>query len=756
MKVMLVILSLLLTLAAPVAAQIAHDVVTEAPSRPLRRMALLVSANDGGFGRPRLRWTGDDANAMGAVLTELGGVAAGDVHYVVANDNADVEANLVRLDDEVKAARAGGARVELIVYYSGHSDADGLLLGNDRLPWSTLRARVAEMNADVRVVILDSCSSGALVRSKGGKHLPPFVLDDGGGVRGHAFLTSSRDDEPAQESDRVRGSFFTHALITGLRGAADATGDGLVTLNEAYQFAFQETLARTELAAGGAQHPAYDIQLAGSGEWIVTDLRDSSAGLVLGADVVGRVLLRDDRGRLVAELQKGATEVVLGVPAGSYDVRVLQPGKAFSTTITVRSGEKATLSAAALQENPVLATTARGGDIDNTVVDDAPRFVFANAAFVPPIESNVTVEGGAHNAFGFHLIAGSQRRLTGFNLAGGLNITTETLVGAELAGVANIVGADTDGVLVGGGANIVGTKLRGLALGGVGNVVGSVDGVLLAGAANIIVTDAKLFALAGAANVFGGRPEGLQLAGAFNWTPRGFNGAQVAGGVNIGVVDNSGLALSTVNIHERFAGAQLGVINIGGDVAGTQVGVVNIARSVVGAQVGVVNVAGHADVSVGIINAVGDGIHHVGVMGTDLFPAMIAARLGAARNYGVFEIGWSPFLEDGHQIVTMRAGPGIRFPFEVADQQLHLDVEAVGGVIHRADNLLTSGLHLATALRALVRWTPMPALSLYGGPAMNVLVVDHTRTFNMPLTMPFRGQVVDTLLAPGFALGIDL
>ena len=82
------------------------------------------------------------------------------------------------------------------------------------------------------------------------------------------------------------------------------------------------------------------IQLAGSGEWIVTNLRDSSAGVVLAADVVGRVLLRDDRGHLVAELRKGPAEVPLSVPAGRYDVRVLVPGKAFSTTITVKAGPR--------------------------------------------------------------------------------------------------------------------------------------------------------------------------------------------------------------------------------------------------------------------------------------------------------------------------------------------------------------------------------------------------------------------------------
>src|SRR5262249_42604973 len=125
-------------------------------------------------------------------------------------------------------------------------------------------------------------------------------------VRGHAFLASSSQSEAAQESDRIGGSFFTHYLVTGLRGAADASGDGRVTLNEAYAFAFRETLAGTEATRGGAQHPAYDIEMAGTGDVVITDLHQLSAGLSLPSELAGRVFVRDASGALVAELGKRA------------------------------------------------------------------------------------------------------------------------------------------------------------------------------------------------------------------------------------------------------------------------------------------------------------------------------------------------------------------------------------------------------------------------------------------------------------------
>ena len=123
-------------------------------------------------------------------------------------------------------------------------------------------------------------------------------------MRGHAFLTSSSADEVAQESEGLGGSFFTHYLTSGMRGAADVSGDGKITLNEAYQFAFHETLGGTADTRGGAQHPAYDIQLSGTGDVVMTDVRQTSAGLVLSEDLQGRCFVRNADDQLVVELQK--------------------------------------------------------------------------------------------------------------------------------------------------------------------------------------------------------------------------------------------------------------------------------------------------------------------------------------------------------------------------------------------------------------------------------------------------------------------
>jgi hypothetical protein len=246
----------------------------------------------------------------------------------------------------MRAGQAPGVRRELLVYYSGHSDEEGLLLGDERVSYAELRARIKALPADLRVAILDSCASGAFTRVKGGVRRPPFLVDASADMRGHAFLTSSAANEVAQESDRIAASFFTYYLVSGLRGAADVNQDHRVTLQEAYQFASQETLARTERTKGGPQHAAYEFELSGTGDMVVTDMRTTQASLVLAPDVAGRLTVREAGGGLVAELRKPAGKAIeLGVEAGSYVVALdAGGGTVFEANATLASGERADLS----------------------------------------------------------------------------------------------------------------------------------------------------------------------------------------------------------------------------------------------------------------------------------------------------------------------------------------------------------------------------------------------------------------------------
>src|SRR5262249_50263202 len=160
--------------------------------------------------RAHLRFADSDAQAVASVLRLLGGVRENDITVVQHANRAKLQAAFESLKQQISIGRTPDVRAELFVYYSGHSDEDGLLLGNERVPYRELRAWIDGVGADVRVAILDSCASGALVRLKGGSFRQPFLSDVSSQARGYAYLTASSADEAAQESDRIGAAFFTY------------------------------------------------------------------------------------------------------------------------------------------------------------------------------------------------------------------------------------------------------------------------------------------------------------------------------------------------------------------------------------------------------------------------------------------------------------------------------------------------------------------------------------------------------------------
>ena len=196
---------------------------------------------------------------------------------------------------------------------------------------------------------------------KGGKKLTPFIIDSSHNMKGLAFMTSSSSDEVSQESEKIKGSFFTHYLIAGLRGAADVSKDGRITLNEAYQFAYSKTLAGTEKTISGPQHPNSYLQMSGTGDVVMTDIRKSSSLLVIKKSVHGMLYIRNSEKILIAEFYKPFGDIVeLGLERGQYSIINERDQKLFEAGI--RLGKKTELSVDDFSIVDKEATTARGLD----------------------------------------------------------------------------------------------------------------------------------------------------------------------------------------------------------------------------------------------------------------------------------------------------------------------------------------------------------------------------------------------------------
>jgi hypothetical protein len=346
---------LLVAAAAPVRAQ------------ALRRFAIVAGNDDGGGDTRALLYAGADARKVHDILTRLGGVRAEDATLLVGASSSQLLSAIVNVEARAADAARRGEKTALLFYYSGHAKDGALRLGETRVPIDSFKARIAASQFDVRVAILDSCRSGALTRIKGARKLPAFDIQSDGAngkmtAKGLVILTSSTSDEDSQESDAIGGSYFSHHLASGMLGGADRSGDGRVTLFEAYAYAYDRTVADTAESAAGAQHPTFSYDLAGNGDLVLTDVVVRNEGVYFPREAPSGVYyLVDGKGFVAAEISKGdGIDRRVALSPGRYRVKRRLPDRLRIGDIDVPRGRMIALAEATLRDAPFSDDPVKG------------------------------------------------------------------------------------------------------------------------------------------------------------------------------------------------------------------------------------------------------------------------------------------------------------------------------------------------------------------------------------------------------------
>jgi hypothetical protein len=319
----------------------------------VQRFAIVVGNNQGQGDDVRLRYAESDAAKMQTVLRDLGGFEPADIVLLRGEDANTVRSTLITVNDRIRAAASlPNTDTLLLVYYSGHADAQSLHLGESRLAFRELAQLVRGSSAKFRLLVVDACRSGAMTRGKGGKIVAPFALGATGiHEEGMALLTSSAESEDAQESDAIAGSFFTHALVSGLLGAADRNDDGVVELDEAYRYAYSATLRATSRTFAGAQHPTFQYELRGQGSVILTRPGAAKAGraeITFPPGIGFLVFGEHADGAVLAELGPDEPARKLSLPPGPLFVRGRGPDFLLEGAVTAKPGQSLTMQPTSL------------------------------------------------------------------------------------------------------------------------------------------------------------------------------------------------------------------------------------------------------------------------------------------------------------------------------------------------------------------------------------------------------------------------
>jgi len=168
-----------------------------------------------------------------------------------------------------------GKEDTIVLFFSGHggtdpaqpnqfyfltSDADPEYLEATGLNMTGLRS-FERLDSKRVLVIADACHAGMPASLKTKAIDPPLekLMRLFGEASGRVILASSKPEELSQEKPNLRNSVFTYYLLRGLNGEADFNRDGIITVDEAYDYVYERTKDETR----GAQHPQKLSSVAG-------------------------------------------------------------------------------------------------------------------------------------------------------------------------------------------------------------------------------------------------------------------------------------------------------------------------------------------------------------------------------------------------------------------------------------------------------------------------------------------------------------
>lgn len=355
-----------------------------------RRVAVLVGANSAPAGRRELRFAQADAQRVAETLQLAGRFAPADVHVLLDPSPAA----LLALLGQVAAQLDARADNLLVFYYSGHSDGQALYPHGETLALADVRERLLRIRARVRVGILDTCRGGSWTQAKDLSLGPPLPAADLAALssEGNVLVAASAGFEDAHEAEAVGGSFFTHHLSAGLSGAADRSGDGDITVQEAYEYARERTVRDSARYAPVPQHPSFSIDLRGRQDVVLTTLQSHSNALELVQTDGPLEVIQLASGRTVAETTRGAQRARLVLPTGRYLIRRLASDRIYSKQVDLNAGGVTTLREAALEASDAGALAMKGFaetpppyDLSSSLPAGYWRLTFALGMAIDPI-----------------------------------------------------------------------------------------------------------------------------------------------------------------------------------------------------------------------------------------------------------------------------------------------------------------------------------------------------------------------------------
>jgi hypothetical protein len=238
---------------------------------------------------PKLRYPVADADAVYQTLLASGGFKKENI--LLLTDKTERKPTLRNIKWALGTFLARSAHKDdlVVIYFAGHGasevdqrgmerdglskylvpiDADPDDLYSSALPMDEMQNVLQRIEAERVTVFLDACYSGAAggrtfaSTKTRGVNVDDIFLDRLTRSKGRAIVTASRPSEVSIELADLGHGVFTYYLVRGLQGYADLNRDGIVSLQEIYEYLAQE-VSKKSRSVGGNQHPMLKGELEG-------------------------------------------------------------------------------------------------------------------------------------------------------------------------------------------------------------------------------------------------------------------------------------------------------------------------------------------------------------------------------------------------------------------------------------------------------------------------------------------------------------
>ncbi len=349
-------------------------IVTNNRSATLTRPDLQY-ADDDGVRYHRLFGSVADARHV-RLLTRLDRTTAAahpDLLTVQPPRRAEVLTALADLRERVLHAKASGRRTRFYFVYAGHGDMEGgagyLDLEDGRIDAAFLEDEiVGRIPADEQHIVLDSCNSFFVVnpRKPGGKRwATPRDMALGFASRhpNVGLFLSTNSEAEVYEWSEIESGIFSHEVRSGLSGAADVDGDGVISYAELAGFVER---ANANLPRANVRPQIFYRGPAGDAAGALFDVRPARGRRLVLGPTAQRLWVRGAAGERLVDLHKeeGPLRLVIpGAPEQALSVvewQAATPGAPpVIRELAVPAGSEPVL-VAQLEPEPV-GSAARGG-----------------------------------------------------------------------------------------------------------------------------------------------------------------------------------------------------------------------------------------------------------------------------------------------------------------------------------------------------------------------------------------------------------